>query len=153
MSAHRFSRVVLTAILLTIPVLFHGQGYIDTVSGEITDPTLAVVPGAQVKLVDQQKGYQFTTTSDKSGRYLFTSIPPGIYSVPAEMQGFEKGSEIVIYSPDREIGWTRHWPFRILLISSMPMSTRHFRTTLTRAPAESEFNATLILLHNASFKY
>ena len=66
---------------------FTGQGYFGTVSGEITDPSRAVVPGAQVTLVDQQKGYQFTNKSDKSGRYLFTSIPPGTYSVSAENAG------------------------------------------------------------------
>ena len=85
-----FSRTLLWAVLFAIPVLLYGQGYFGTVSGEITDPSKAVVPGAQVKLVDQQKGYQFSSTSDKSGRYLFTSIPPGTYSVSAEMQGFEK---------------------------------------------------------------
>ena len=46
--------------------------------------------GVQVKLADQRKGYEFTATSDKSGRYLFTAIPPGTYSVSTEMQGFDK---------------------------------------------------------------
>ena len=85
-----FSCVLLFAVLFTLPVLVYGQGYFGTVSGLISDPSQAVVPGAQVTLIDQQKGYQFTTTSDKSGRYLFTSIPPGTYSVSTEVAGFEK---------------------------------------------------------------
>ncbi len=89
-SARGFSRVPAFVILCTIPVLLYSQGYFGTVSGQITDPSHAVVPGAQVTLVDQQKGYQFTMTSDKSGRYLFTSIPPGTYSMSAEVPGFEK---------------------------------------------------------------
>ena len=80
----------LFAILFSIPVMLFGQGYFGTVSGEITDSSGAVVPGAKVTLVDQQKGYHFATTSDNTGRYLFTSIPPGLYSVTAELQGFEK---------------------------------------------------------------
>jgi hypothetical protein len=86
----RFLRGLLFTILLTVPMMLFGQGYFGTVSGEITDPSGATVPGAKVTLVDQQKGYQFIATSDKSGRYLFTSVPPGTYSVTAEMAGFEK---------------------------------------------------------------
>jgi Carboxypeptidase regulatory-like domain len=80
----------LVLVLLTAAGSLYSQGYFGTVSGEITDPTKAFVPGAQITLVDQKKGYQFTATSDKNGRYVFSSIPPGTYSVSAEMQGFEK---------------------------------------------------------------
>ena len=55
-----------------------------------TDPSGAVVPHAAVTLIDQQKGFQFKAISDSSGRYVFTSIPPGVYSASAEPQGFEK---------------------------------------------------------------
>ncbi|MBV8906792.1 MAG: carboxypeptidase regulatory-like domain-containing protein, partial [Acidobacteriia bacterium] len=87
--AHAFCGVVL-AILFTVPVSIRGQAYFGTVSGEITDPSQAVVAGAPVTLVDQQKGYQFTAMTDNHGRYLFTSIPPGAYTVSTEVPGFEK---------------------------------------------------------------
>lgn len=86
----RFFRVLLLVALLAMPLTVLGQGYFGTISGEITDPSGAVVPGAKVTLVDQQKGFQFFTTSEGSGRYLFTSVPPGSYSVSIEAQGFEK---------------------------------------------------------------
>jgi hypothetical protein len=73
-----------------MPVMLFGQGYFGTLSGNITDPSGAVVPGAKVTLVDQQKGYHFATTSDNSGRYLFTTIPPGLYTVSVEVEGFDK---------------------------------------------------------------
>ena len=78
---------LLFVILFALPMVLFGQGYFGTLSGNITDPSGAVVPGAKVTLVDQQKGYQFDTTSDNSGRYVFTSIPPGLYSCPVEMRG------------------------------------------------------------------
>ncbi|MGB7131331.1 MAG: TonB-dependent receptor, partial [Candidatus Sulfotelmatobacter sp.] len=59
----------------------------------LTDPTGAVIQGAKVTLTDEQKGYQFTTTSKSDGRYLFASVPPGLYSVTAEMKGFGKTVE------------------------------------------------------------
>jgi hypothetical protein len=73
-----------------IPVLLIAQGYFGTVSGELTDATGAVIPSVQVILSDAQKGFNFTTTSDSNGRYLFRSIPPGLYSVSAEAKGFDK---------------------------------------------------------------
>jgi hypothetical protein len=81
---------LLFAILFTAPVALFGQGYFGTVSGEITDSSGAVVPGVKITLADQQKGYRFVSSSDNVGRYLFTSVPPGLYSVSAEMPGFEK---------------------------------------------------------------
>ena len=89
-SLRTFLHGLLLTILLTAPSAFFGQGYFGTVSGEITDPSGAVVPYAAVTLIDQQKGFQFKAISDSSGRYVFTSIPPGVYSASAEPQGFEK---------------------------------------------------------------
>jgi hypothetical protein len=77
-------------LLLVIPKAALGQGYFGSVSGELTDTTGAVIPGATVTLVDQEKGYKTTVTTDTSGRYLFRSVPPGLYTVIAEMGGFEK---------------------------------------------------------------
>jgi len=67
-----------------------GQSYFGTVSGEVTDPSGALVQGVKLVLTDQEKGYAFRAESDSSGRYLFTAIPPGVYSLLAEMTGFEK---------------------------------------------------------------
>ncbi len=82
--------VLIFAGFCAAQMMLFGQSYFGTVSGQITDPSQAAVPGAQVTLVDQQKGYQFTRTTDNSGRYLFTSVPPGRYSVSTEVGGFEK---------------------------------------------------------------
>src|SRR5262249_49216050 len=91
-----FSRVLRTislfAIALLLPTLVCAQAYFGTVGGELTDSTGAVVQGATVILTDQQKGFQFTTTTDSSGRYLFRSVAPGTYLVSAEVKGFEKVS-------------------------------------------------------------
>ncbi len=81
--------VVLLCLALMSPALLFGQAYFGTVSGELTDPTGAVVPGATVVLSDTQKGFVFNTTSDSSGRYLFRTIPPGVYTVSAQAKGFD----------------------------------------------------------------
>ncbi|PYX76436.1 MAG: hypothetical protein DMG78_01585, partial [Acidobacteria bacterium] len=61
----------LLAIALLVPSLVCAQAYFGTVSGELSDSTGALVQGATVVLTDQQKGFEFRTTSDTSGRYLF----------------------------------------------------------------------------------
>jgi hypothetical protein len=81
---------MLLAILFVMPMMLFGQGYFGTLSGNITDPSGAIVPGAKVTLVDQQKGYEFASKSDNGGRYVFTTLSPGLYTVTAELEGFEK---------------------------------------------------------------
>lgn len=83
-------RTFMIATALLMPSLVCAQAYFGTVSGELTDASGAVLQGARVTLADELKGYKFTTTSDSNGHYLFASIPPGLYSVTAEMAGFEK---------------------------------------------------------------
>lgn len=82
--------LLLLAFLLAMPAGVFGQGYFGTVTGVLTDPTGAVIPGARVTLTDQEKGYTFNAASDGDGRYLYRSIPPGVYSVTAEVPGFAK---------------------------------------------------------------
>jgi Carboxypeptidase regulatory-like domain/TonB dependent receptor len=88
--ARQYRFRVLAFFAVFLPAALLGQAYFGTVSGTLTDPTGAIVQGARVTLTDEQKGYQFTTTSNSEGRYLFASVPPGLYSVTAEMHGFGK---------------------------------------------------------------
>jgi hypothetical protein len=85
-----FAACLFLSTVVAFPTLLFGQGYFGTVSGTLTDPSSAVIQGAKVTLVDEQKGYQFTAKSDANGHYLFASIPPGLYSVSVEIKGFEK---------------------------------------------------------------
>jgi hypothetical protein len=82
--------LVLLAIAFLLLASLFGQAYFGTVSGEVTDSTGALVQGAKVVLTDQQKGFNFTATTDASGRYLFRSIPPGVYVVVVDAKGFDK---------------------------------------------------------------
>ena len=89
-TCQRIVRTLTIAIIVLLPAALFCQGYFGTVSGLLTDPSAAIIQGAKITLLDEEKGYQFTTTSDGDGRYRFVSIPPGLYSVSVEMQGFEK---------------------------------------------------------------
>jgi len=75
-------------VVLLSPTLW-AQLYSGTVTGVISDPSGAVVPGAQVQLMDEQKGFVFTASSDTGGNYLFRSVPPGNYRLTVQASGFK----------------------------------------------------------------
>ncbi len=60
------------------------------ISGTIKDQTGAVVPGATVTATDLQTQNPRVVVTDASGYYIFPNLPPGRYSVSAELSGFRK---------------------------------------------------------------
>jgi hypothetical protein len=65
-----------------------GQVTSGSVTGIVSDPSGAVIPGAKVTLTDMEKGYTYPATTDATGRYLLTNLPPSRYRLTAAMQGF-----------------------------------------------------------------
>src|SRR5215472_10249779 len=58
-----------------------------TIVGTVTDPSGAVVPGADVTVTDQGTNVASTTVSDKSGAFTVPYLQPGIYTVTVEKPG------------------------------------------------------------------
>ncbi len=58
-------------------------------SGAVTDPSGAVISGANVKLMDENNSIIAQTTTDSSGNYSFSSLSPGNYRVQTESRGFK----------------------------------------------------------------
>ncbi len=64
-----------------------------TITGTITDPSGAVVPGAQVTLQAIDTGLTLRTVSNHVGIYVFSPLKIGRYTVIAEAPGFQKITE------------------------------------------------------------
>jgi hypothetical protein len=77
-------------MLLAFPALLLSQAYFGTVAGLVTDPAGAVVPGVKMTLKDVEKGYTFSAMTNKAGEFIMPSIPPSVYTLTAEMNGFDK---------------------------------------------------------------
>ncbi|MGB6113398.1 MAG: carboxypeptidase-like regulatory domain-containing protein, partial [Acidobacteriaceae bacterium] len=77
-------------MLLAFPALLLSQAYFGTVGGLVVDPSGAVVPGVTITLTDVEKGYTFTAKTNKQGEFILPSIPPSVYTLSAEMNGFDK---------------------------------------------------------------
>ncbi len=58
-------------------------------TGIVTDPSGAVVPGAEVRLTDIDRDTHSTVKTDGEGRYLFRSLSPGDYSVKVSAPGLK----------------------------------------------------------------
>lgn len=59
-----------------------------TLSGEVTDPSGASVPGVTVTVTNVDTGISTKTTTNQSGAYTFPSLPAGNYRILAEMATF-----------------------------------------------------------------
>src|SRR5437588_7196906 len=64
------------------------QATTGTISGVVTDESKAVLPGVTVLVKNVETGVTRTLVSDENGRFRALSLPPGIYSAEAELQGF-----------------------------------------------------------------
>ena len=89
------SRLILSLGTFAILMLFcatalgQGQGS-SAIRGSVKDPQGSVVAGATVTLINPETNFSRTTTSNDSGQYAFETIPPGVYNVEVEAQGFKK---------------------------------------------------------------
>jgi hypothetical protein len=85
------SWILLVVALSSAPALLFSQSYFGTVTGVLTDPTGAVITAAKVTL--DRSGTRATRSMlCRTARAAISSapFPPGVYSVTAEMPGFEK---------------------------------------------------------------
>ena len=73
----RLSLAIAVLCLMANPAW--AQLYSGTLTGVVTDPSGAVVPGANVTVTDTGKGTVFTATTDATGRYLVRALPPSTY--------------------------------------------------------------------------
>src|SRR5262249_22755409 len=101
-------RIIL--LLLLLGTLFSkAQGQVSgigIVRGTITDPTGAVIPKATVKLTSARPGYNRTISTDREGRYRFSGVPLGEFTLhleapsfaPADFAGEVQSSSAVIHN-------------------------------------------------------
>lgn len=79
----------MTLFILLFPIRLRAQIDAGGITGTITDPSGAVIPGATVKLVNIATNAQTITRSTATGTYVFSGIMPGSYVITAQSPGFE----------------------------------------------------------------
>ena len=87
-NACRRTVFVLFISLATSGMLF-AQSDLGRISGFVKDPSGATIANAKVT-VRNNTGVERQTTTNDSGYYVVTNVPPGLYAMIAEAAGFQK---------------------------------------------------------------
>src|SRR5499425_1711267 len=82
--------LVFSVSLIGVVSFVYGQGLggAGTLQGTVKDPTGGVMQAVEVRISNPVTGFSRTSTTDASGRYAFTNLPPNAYHVAVEVQGF-----------------------------------------------------------------
>lgn len=80
---------VCAALLLTAADV-RGQATTGELTGRVTDAAGDVVPGVSVTMRNEDSGLARTTVTGPTGEFTFALLPPGRYTVQAELAGFKK---------------------------------------------------------------
>jgi Carboxypeptidase regulatory-like domain len=78
---------------------YHVNG---TITGTITDTSGAVVPDAEVKLINPATGVSISTKTNNAGVYIFADVSPASYTVTVQKQGFDtcQGTDVLLQPAD-----------------------------------------------------
>lgn len=80
-------RTLIALLLLLLPLLYRqAEAQTGVLRGEVVDPSGAVVPNAQIKLV--RRGEVHRTSSSSDGRYSIRSLAPRTYTLRVNAPGF-----------------------------------------------------------------
>ncbi len=80
-----FALLMTIAMVASLPAVAQQAG----LTGTVSDPTGAVIPGAAVTLTHKGTGASRTTTTGARGGYLIPQLEPGQYRLEISMQGFK----------------------------------------------------------------
>ncbi len=89
-----FSMAAIAAVLF-IPQAVRAQtdAFSASLSGVVNDASEAAISGAKVTVSNPEKGITRSFATDAQGRYSFTLLPPGTYSLLIEATGFSAYKE------------------------------------------------------------
>src|SRR5437660_1921214 len=84
----RVFTALMTALFLCSATLL-AQVDTGSISGTVSDPSGAVVKGANVRLLNEGTGAELTTTASDDGVYTFSPVRIGSYTLSASAPGFQ----------------------------------------------------------------
>src|ERR1700722_3681646 len=77
------------AIVLCSPIL-RAQSTNASITGRVTDPSEALIVGANDAAVSSGTSFRYEAVTNASGEYYLTNLPPGSYRLEIEKTGFKK---------------------------------------------------------------
>jgi len=89
MNTRRVKAILVLSVCLLISGALFAQSDLGTISGFVKDPSGGTIAGAKVT-IQNKSGVQRQATTNESGFYTITNVPPGLYTVMVEAAGFQK---------------------------------------------------------------
>src|SRR5215472_18415909 len=82
------------SVLALVFLLNSGSAFCQAVNatllGTVTDASGAAIANARVTITEMNTHVSHTGATNPSGNYEFPNLPPGLYRVAVEMDGFKK---------------------------------------------------------------
>ncbi len=75
--------------IILAPCTASAQNATATITGTVSDRAGALVPGAEVSVLDTLTNIRHNAKTNDSGSYTFTLLPIGVYEVTSQKQGFK----------------------------------------------------------------
>jgi Carboxypeptidase regulatory-like domain len=97
MHLKRLAAVLLFFLFAEGPLMCaYGQTATGQIAGKVTDESGAVIAGVSIKATNIDTQTSRSVTSNASGQYIFTLLPPGNYEVAMSKSGWENLTETAI---------------------------------------------------------
>src|SRR5229473_7272268 len=97
--------LLLGAILLGFSAPVLGQAVNATLLGTVTDSSGAAVANVKVTITETNTGISRASQTNESGNYVLPDLPPGTYTVTAELSGFKRASragiDVIVNTTER----------------------------------------------------
>lgn len=97
------AKTLFLVLLLSLASSAGAQTHRASVRGTIFDPNRAVVPGAAIKLINQETGEARSVVSTDNGEYTVASLPPAAYRLEVVRGGFAAFAEKIVLLVNQEL--------------------------------------------------
>ena len=77
-------------VLSFSPCLLRAQSVNASLTGRVTDPSRGAMVEARVTATNAGTNFQYAASTNSSGEYFLTNLPPGSYRIEVEKSGFRK---------------------------------------------------------------
>src|SRR5690348_12856471 len=78
------------ALLLSCAASIYAQESRGTVNGRVSDPSGAIVPGAEVRAINEQTNVAASAKTNDAGNFSIPFLLPGTYKLSVDLTGFKK---------------------------------------------------------------
>jgi hypothetical protein len=90
MKTNLFTTALVFCVVVLLPCHAHAQSFTANITGTVSDPSGAVIPGVEVTITQVQTNNQVIAVTNDQGRYTSVPLNVGEYRLEAQLPGFKR---------------------------------------------------------------